>query len=248
LARPTSTNLHALDGSRRDRLGLGPGSAPTRSPRRSLAISRPPPGIPGRPDGSWLSLWLIHPRPEPFTTGRAARICARHGRSWPPVNAGAQCWKACWGQPLASSNLASSATLTCANAPCRRRLGSWRIGIWLSLWPRHAPCPGRLTWSEAGSRLCRAAPVSRGVLGGDPQEFQIPHRPSLEPIACTRRWRLDGRVVTPGQAPGCGQGRHARMPDGSFCLPVAGSPTLRPSSAWNMCRRPGLAASSNRRA
>ena len=32
------------------------------------------------------------------------------------VNAGQRCWKACWGQPLASSNLASSATLTCDDA------------------------------------------------------------------------------------------------------------------------------------
>src|SRR5215471_4815007 len=33
-----------------------------------------------------------------------------HGRSRPAVNGEAHCWKACWGQPLASSNLASSAT------------------------------------------------------------------------------------------------------------------------------------------
>jgi len=32
------------------------------------------------------------------------------GRPRPAVNAGAHTWKACWGQPLASSNLASSAT------------------------------------------------------------------------------------------------------------------------------------------
>jgi len=38
-----------------------------------------------------------------------AQIRARHERSRPVVNAGQQCWKACWGQPLASSNLASSA-------------------------------------------------------------------------------------------------------------------------------------------
>jgi hypothetical protein len=31
------------------------------------------------------------------------------------VNIGAQCWKACWGQPLKSSNLLSSAMLTCKN-------------------------------------------------------------------------------------------------------------------------------------
>jgi len=32
-----------------------------------------------------------------------------HGRGGTLVNAGQHCWKACWGQPLASSNLASSA-------------------------------------------------------------------------------------------------------------------------------------------
>ncbi len=32
------------------------------------------------------------------------------------MNAGQQCWKACWGQPLRSSNLLSSAAPTCGNA------------------------------------------------------------------------------------------------------------------------------------
>src|SRR5215467_5138108 len=32
------------------------------------------------------------------------------GRAWPAMNAETHTWKACWGQPLASSNLASSAT------------------------------------------------------------------------------------------------------------------------------------------
>ena len=31
------------------------------------------------------------------------------------MNAGQHCWKACWGQPLRSSNLLSSATLTREN-------------------------------------------------------------------------------------------------------------------------------------
>jgi hypothetical protein len=55
----------------------------------------------------------IRPRPAPFTGGHPDRACAVRGRWRPPVNAGVHCWKACWGQPLASSNLASSATLTC---------------------------------------------------------------------------------------------------------------------------------------
>jgi hypothetical protein len=42
---------------------------------------------------------------------------AGHGRTRPAMNAGAHTWKACWVQALASSNLASSAMLTCDNAP-----------------------------------------------------------------------------------------------------------------------------------
>lgn len=45
--------------------------------------------------GSWLS-FVAHPDlPEPFTDGRARRICACHGRSWSVVNAGQHCWNAC---------------------------------------------------------------------------------------------------------------------------------------------------------
>jgi hypothetical protein len=59
---------------------------------------------------------LIHPRPAPFTAGRRESVRAGHGRWRLPVNAGQHCWKACWGQPLRSSNLLSSATLTCGDA------------------------------------------------------------------------------------------------------------------------------------
>src|SRR5215469_9822210 len=43
-----------------------------------------------------------------------------HGRSRTGADAGAHTWKACWGQPLGSSNLASSATLACGNAIIQR--------------------------------------------------------------------------------------------------------------------------------
>ena len=46
------------------------------------------------------------------TTG----IMAGHVLPRTAMNEGQHCWKACWGQPLASSNLASSATLICGNA------------------------------------------------------------------------------------------------------------------------------------
>jgi hypothetical protein len=63
----------------------------------------------GRP-ASCLSFCLIHLRPAPFTRDRSGHVRAGHGRWWTSVNGAQHCWKACWGQPLASSNLASSAT------------------------------------------------------------------------------------------------------------------------------------------
>jgi hypothetical protein len=56
-----------------------------------------------------LSSGLIHLCPRPFSCGRTGRIMAARGLWRPLVNAGAHCWKACWGQPLKSSNLLSSA-------------------------------------------------------------------------------------------------------------------------------------------
>jgi len=57
-----------------------------------------------------LSFCLIHPRPGPFTDFHPVRVCAVRERWRTPVNAMQHCWKACWGQPLRSSNLLSSAT------------------------------------------------------------------------------------------------------------------------------------------
>ena len=90
------------------------------------AIARPPlrkPPLPrlmplptvSRPPTSCLSFCLIHLRPQLFTGGRHERIRPVHGRWRTPANADQHYWKACWGQPLRSSNLLSSATLTCKN-------------------------------------------------------------------------------------------------------------------------------------
>ncbi len=94
----------AVEGSRMSMPGRITGS-----PRR--AASRPA----RRRQPSLISS-LIHPRPAPFTDGRVWRIRAGRGRRRPSVNAGQHCWKACWGQPLRSSNLLSSATVTCEDA------------------------------------------------------------------------------------------------------------------------------------
>jgi hypothetical protein len=69
----------------------------------------------------------IHPRPPPFTGGHPSRVRAGRGRWRTPVNAGQHCWKACWVQALASSNLASSATLTCRNTDRRCRHPAPRV-------------------------------------------------------------------------------------------------------------------------
>jgi hypothetical protein len=78
------------------------------------ALLRPatrPPRLGSRPrPGPGLSFGLIHPCPEPFTDVHPDRVCAVREQWRPPVNAGQHCWKACWGQPLRSSNLLSSAT------------------------------------------------------------------------------------------------------------------------------------------
>jgi hypothetical protein len=88
-------------------------------PRCNVAAVRCPVTILGsRFPPSGLSFGLIHCRPEPFMSGRRICIRARHERFWPSVNNARHCWKACWGQPLKSSNLLSSATLICANTVC----------------------------------------------------------------------------------------------------------------------------------
>src|SRR5215470_11802 len=78
-----------------------------RSPTRPPHLGSRPGPEPG------LSFGLIHPHPGPFTDVHADRVRAARGRWRTPVNAMQHCWKACWGQPLRSSNLLSSATLTC---------------------------------------------------------------------------------------------------------------------------------------
>ena len=50
--------------------------------------------------GPWLSLWLIHSRPGPFTDGRGPPVRAGHERWRTVVNAGAQHSKACEGASL----------------------------------------------------------------------------------------------------------------------------------------------------
>jgi hypothetical protein len=118
-----------------------------------------PPG-PGHGSRPGLKSGLTHPDPPPFTSGHAVCIRAVRGRWRTLVNAGHHCWKACWGQPLASSNLASS-----ANADLRRRdiLGPQPCR------PRHRLVSflvsGRLCWASAGAHR-RTPPAAGGPTAG----------------------------------------------------------------------------------
>jgi hypothetical protein len=66
-----------------------------------------------------LSFSLIRRRPSLFATDRARRIRAGRGQYRTSVNTHQQCRKACWGQPLKSSKLLSSAIVT-SGATLRR--------------------------------------------------------------------------------------------------------------------------------
>ena len=119
-ARLTSTNLRALDGRPPRSAGTGARFsdeeiASTLTGRRSSDVLP----VEGRL-ASCLSSCLIHVRAAPFTSDRPSHVRAGHGRWRTAVNAGQHCWKACWVQALASSNLASSATLTWKNSAGRR--------------------------------------------------------------------------------------------------------------------------------
>jgi hypothetical protein len=98
-----------------------PSSAPGNRIDAHRVPRRERPADPGRGISPGLSCGLIHSRPRPFTDGHPARVHARRERWRTSVNAGQHCWKACWVQALASSNLASSATLTSGDAGHRHR-------------------------------------------------------------------------------------------------------------------------------
>ena len=54
----------------------------------------------------------IRPCPWAFRSIRSGRRTPGQQGFWSPLDAVAHAWKACWGQPLTSSNLVSSARLT----------------------------------------------------------------------------------------------------------------------------------------
>jgi hypothetical protein len=141
-----------------------------------------------------LSSCLIHPHPRPFTSGHPGRVRAGHGRWRTSVNAGQHWWKACWGQPLASSNLASSATLTCNDALgscCALRYIPTHVSHFLSqLSPGHMSHSGqtgvvacwddsRCTWSGTSrtylNGTAHAAESCAGKLPGRARTARLAH-------------------------------------------------------------------------
>src|SRR5215468_3043088 len=71
---------------------------------------------------SWLSLWLIHPRPGTFTGGRGPRVRAGHEHWRTVVNGGAQYSKACEGASLPWVQIPPPPPLTCNDARPRARI------------------------------------------------------------------------------------------------------------------------------
>jgi hypothetical protein len=128
-----------------------------------------------RPD-SCLSLCLIRRRPRPFACVRAVRIAAVHELWRTLVNAGQHCWKACWVQPLASSNPPSSATLTRHDAwsrplipgLSRRPLVSVAVSVCLSC----VPDSGR----ETAWRTRQAGCIAAGTLTATQPDQALPSR------------------------------------------------------------------------
>jgi hypothetical protein len=87
-------------------------SASSNASSRSRAETRP--CVPATPSetaaGPGLSSGLNSSPSAAVAGGHRDRVCAVRERWRTPVNARQHCWKACWGQPLRSSNLLSSAT------------------------------------------------------------------------------------------------------------------------------------------
>jgi hypothetical protein len=75
----------------------------------------------GRARRLWSQMWSHSPEFAAIRRDPSVTVSPGHGRSRTPVNAGQHCWKACKGQPFRSSNLLSSATLTCKN------IGEWPL-------------------------------------------------------------------------------------------------------------------------
>ena len=149
----------------------------------------------------WSQIWSHSPGFAGVRRDPSVTVSPGHGRRRTPVNAGQHCWKACWGQPLASSNLASSATLTCYDAlglrsravPCPTARVSFSVSVWVL-----AICltPDKSVWWCA--EMTHVVP-GQGCRGRTSMEPRTPlnrapaHcRAAPEPLACSRNAAAEG--------------------------------------------------------
>ena len=134
----------------------------TASPGSPLAVGDSHGSGSSWPCADWRSqIWAHSPASATGHGRRPIGIGKGHGRWWPVVNSGQQCWKACWGQPLKSSNLLSSASLTCKNTgdwPLTSRLVVSRWAHLTGSFPRRGACRCRYQ----PLRLC----LVRGIADG----------------------------------------------------------------------------------
>ena len=169
----------------------------------------------------WSQIWSHSPGFAGVRRDPSVTVSPGHGRRRTPVNAGQHCWKACWGQPLASSNLASSATLTCYDAlglrshavPCPTARVSFSVSVWVL-----AICliPDKSVWWCA--EMTHVVP-GQGCRGRTSMEPRTPLK------RAHRRSRRPGPSADLGAGCCCmGPGRPApfRFSDGASTIGVSG--------------------------
>jgi hypothetical protein len=204
-----------------------------------------------------LKCGLIHP---PSTAVHRKPRAAHPRRSRTMAASGERrsaCWKAWWGQPLASSNLASSAAMTCDDAkPLAAAHGCWGLLVSVCLIRSFRPRPLRpaARREDRRSRPGRSARTAGRSSGGraprrsggpSPAKDPACHgrdpasvgKPGVRICVCAQR-----ELVPPaGARQGRGDWRHLRV----VCALAAEMPGPLRGLACSQVRRPvasGLAA------
>ena len=146
------------------------------------------------------------------------------------MNGGQHCWKACWGQPLRSSNLLSSATLTCDDALGSRSRAALHATACVSFSVSVAPpaiclIPDKPVWWHA--EMTHVAPGQRRCGG-------YPNGTAHAAEACTlplRGGRLNHLVVRQRQT----GGYHRARADGAPADSLGGHRGLQLASGAQRC-------------
>ena len=85
----------------------------------------------------WSQFWSHSALSGPVRTGPPRKLRRRSGQTRPSPDPGTNIWKACWGQPLTSSNLVSSAialTGQYVEGPHRLRWGPSTSSVSVEVW------------------------------------------------------------------------------------------------------------------